>query len=43
MTHAEWFWADKLPKDRRWMFWELVAFGFSGETAYDRTVTRTYG
>lgn len=43
MTHAPKFWAWKLPADRLWKFWELVNSGFDGETAYCRTISKTYG
>jgi hypothetical protein len=43
MTHAEYWWADKLPDDRKWKFWWFVEFGFTGETAYDLTISHQYG
>lgn len=43
MTHAPQFWADKLPAERRPIFWWLIDCGFDGETAYHRTISRTYG
>jgi len=36
MSHAPKFWAAKLSAERRAEFWNLVGFGFSGETAYCR-------
>lgn len=43
MTHSTDYWATKLPEDRRYMFWLLIDWGFSGESAYQRTISRTYG
>ena len=43
MTHAPKFWAWKLPQDRHWKFWELVNYGFGGETAYYLTLSHKFG
>ena len=34
MTHAPKFWAWKLPEELRPHFWNLITWGFGGETAY---------
>ena len=34
MTHAPKFWAIKLTVELRIHFWNLIEYGFGGETAY---------